>query len=78
MISIIVIVLSTVHHFGASEVVLVVKNLPANAGDLGCIPESERSPGDGNGNPLKYSGLGNPIGKGAWWAIVHGVAKSRT
>ena len=54
---------------GASQVVLVVKNLPANAGDLrdtGLIPGSRRSPGGGNGNPLQYSCLENPIDKGAW------------
>ena len=42
----------------------VVKNPPANAGDVGLIPESERSPGEGNGNPLQYSCLGNPMGRG--------------
>ena len=60
---------------------LVVKNLPASAGDLrdmGLIPGSGRSPGEGNGNPLQYSCLGNPMDRGAWWATVHGVARSRT
>ena len=42
------------------------------------IPGSERSPGEGNGNPLQYSCLENPMEGGAWWAIVHGVAKGRT
>ena len=56
----------------------VVKNLPANAGDPGSIPGSGRSLGDGNGNPLQYSCLGNPMDRGAWWAAVHGVTKSRT
>ena len=56
----------------------MVKNLPANAGDLGSIPGSGRSPGGGHGNPLQYSGLGNPMDRGAWWATVHGVAKSWT
>ena len=59
----------------------VVKNLPANAGDArdtGSIPDLYRSPGEGNGNPLQYSCLGNSIGRGAWWATVHGVAKSPT
>ena len=51
----------------------VVKNLPANAGDTGSI-----SPGEGNGKPLQYSCLGNPVDRGAWWATVHGVAKSQT
>ena len=49
-----------------------------NAGDLGSIPELERSPGEGNGNPLQYSCLENPMDTGAWWAIDHGVTKSRT
>ena len=59
----------------------VVKNPPANAGDRrdsGLIPESEISHGEGNGNPLQYSFLENPMDGGAWWATVHGVAKSRT
>ena len=58
----------------------MVKNPPDNAGDLkdvGLILESERSPGGGNGNPLQYSCLENPIDGGAWGAIVHGVTKSR-
>ena len=49
-----------------------------NAGDLGSIPGSGRSPGEGNGNPLQYSCLENPMDGGAWRATVHGVAKSRT
>ena len=49
--------------------------MPANAGDVGSIPGSERSPGEGNGNPLLYSCLGNPTDREAWRAIVHGVAK---
>jgi len=49
-----------------------------NVGDLGSIPGSGRSPGEGNRNPLQYSCLENPIDRGAWWAAVHGVAKSRT
>jgi len=53
----------------------VVKNLPANAGDAGSIPGLARSPGGGNGNPLQYSCLENPMDRGAWWAIVHGVSK---
>ena len=54
---------------------LVVKNLPANAGDAGSIPESGRSPGEEKGNPLQYSGLGQPMDRGAWWATVHGVTE---
>ena len=53
----------------------VVKNLPANAGDAGSIPGSVRSPGKGNGNPLQYSCLGNPMDRGAWQTTVHGVVK---
>ena len=53
----------------------MVKNLPAYAGDAGLIPGSGRSPGEGNGNPLWYSCLGNPRDRGAWPAIAHGVAK---
>ena len=49
-----------------------------NAGDLGLIPGLARSPGEGHGNPLQYSCLENPRDRGAWWATVHGVAKSRT
>ena len=56
----------------------VVKNLPAMAGDTGLIPGLGRSPGEGNGNPLQYSCLENPMGRGAWRATVHRVAKSRT
>ena len=56
----------------------VVNNLPANAGDLRSIPGLLRSPGEGNGNPLQYSCLGNPMDRGAWWATIHAVAKSQT
>ena len=56
----------------------VVKNPPANAGDTGLIPGSGRSPGEGNGNPLQYSGLEDPMDRGAWWAMVCGVPKSWT
>ena len=48
-----------------------------NAGDLGSISGSGSSPGEGNGNPLWYSCLGNPMDSGAWWAPVHGVARVR-
>ena len=53
----------------------VVTNMPANAGDMGLISGSGRSPGEGNGNPLQYSSLGNSIDRGAWQATVHGVTK---
>ena len=62
---------------GASQVVLVVKNLPANAGDIreaGLIPVLGRSPGGDHGNPLQYSCLENSMVRGAWWATVHRVA----
>ena len=53
----------------------MVKNLSANAGDMGLIPVSGRSPGEGNGNPLQYSCLGKSMDRDAWQAVVHGVAK---
>ena len=55
-----------------------VKASTCNVGDLGSIPGSGRSPGEGNGTPLQCSCLENPMDEGAWWAAVHGVAKSRT
>ena len=67
--------------YGASQVVLVVKNLSANAGDTrhsGLIPGLGRSPGGGHGNPLESSCLKNPMDRGAWRAMVHRVAKSQT
>ena len=62
-------------HYGS-----VIKNLPANArdaGDSGSIPGLGKSPGGGNGNPLQYSCLGNPMDRGAWGATVHGVIRVR-
>ena len=56
----------------------MVKNLPSNTGDAGSIPGLGRSPGGGNGNPLQYSCLENPMGRGAWQATVCGISKSRT
>ena len=64
--------------YWASQVALVVKNSPANAGyieDTGSIPGLRRSPGGGHGNPLQYSCLENPMDRGAWRATVHGVAE---
>ena len=55
-----------------------VKASACNGGELDLIPGSGRSPGEGNGNPLQYSCLENPMDGGAWWATVHGVAKSWT
>ena len=56
----------------------VIKKSTCNAGDLGSIPGSGRSPREGNGNPLQYSCLKNPMDREAWQATVHGVANSRT
>ena len=64
-----------------SQVVLAVKNPPANAGDIrdaGSISGLGRSPGGGHGNPLQYPYLENPMDRGAWWATVHGVTESDT
>ena len=54
---------------------MVVKNLPANAGDTGSIPDSGRSPGGRNGNPLYSSCPGSPRDRGAWWAVVMGLQR---
>ena len=54
---------------------MVIKNLPANAGDVSLIPWLGRSPGEGNDHPLQYSCLENPVDRGAWKATVHGVEK---
>ena len=65
----------------ASQVALMIKKLPANEGDIrdvGSIPGLGRSPGEGNGDPLQYSCLENPMDRGAWQAMVHRVAKSWT
>ena len=56
----------------------MVKSLPANAGDTGSIPGLGRSPGAGNGNPLQYSCLENPMDRGVWRAVIHRVTKSLT
>ena len=56
----------------------MVKNLSADEGDVGSIPESGRSPGERNGNPFQYSCLGNPMDRGAWQATGHGVTESDT
>ena len=54
---------------------VVVKSLPATAGDIGSIPGSGRFPGGGNGNPLQFSCLGNSMDRGAWQSIVPGITK---
>ena len=59
----------------ASLVAQMVKQSACNAGDPGSIPGLERSPGEGNGNPLQYACLENPIDRGVWRATVHGVTK---
>ena len=56
----------------------MVKNPPANVGDVGLISGLGRFPGEGNGNPLQYSYLGNPMDRGDWQAIAQGVAKCQT
>ena len=60
----------------ASQGTLVVRNLPADAGDEGSIPGAGRSPGEGSDSPLQCSCLENPMDRGAWWAIVHAVTAS--
>ena len=65
----------------SSQAVLVVKNLPVNAGDIrdvGSVPGLGRSPGEGNGNPHQYSCLKISMDRGAWWATIRRVAKSQT
>ena len=67
--------------YWASQMALVVKNPPANAGgvrDTDLMPGSGRAPGGERGNPLQYSCLENPVDRGAWWATVHRVAKGWT
>ena len=59
----------------ASQVALVVKNPPVSARDQGSIPGLRRSPGEGNGTPLQQSCLENPMDRGAWQVVVHGVTK---
>ena len=64
-----------------TQVTLVVRNLPAAAGDVrdvNLVLGSRRSPEGGNGDPVQYSCLGRPMDRGAWWAAVHGVAKNQT
>ena len=66
---------------GVLQVALVVKNLPANTGDirdLGSIPGSGKSPGGGHGNPLQYPCLENPMDRGDWRAVIHRVTQSKT
>ena len=60
-----------------ASLVVSGKELSANAGDEDLITVSKRSVGEGDGNPLQYSCLGNPMNRGAWWATFHGVTKSQ-
>ena len=69
---------SIVEGGGASQVALVVRNPPANARDMGSVPESGRSLGGGHGNPLQHSCLENPMDRRLWQPTVYGVAKSWT
>ena len=78
MLVIIILVSATLKFIGMNPGSSDGKESPHNAGDLGLIPGSGRSPGRGNSNPLQYSCLENSKDKGAWQAIVHGVAKSRS
>ena len=66
-----------IYKMGISQVVLVVKNPPANARDSGWIPGLAKFPGEGNGYPLQYSCLENLMDRGTWWATDHGVTRSR-
>ena len=75
------IIIIIIYNNKTSQVALVVKNLPADAGDTadpGLTPGSVRSPGVGNSNPLQYSCLGNSMDRGSWWATVHGASESQT
>ena len=62
----------------ASQIAQWLKTPPASAGDAGLSPRSGGSPGKGNGNPFQCSCLGNPMDRGAWWVVVHGITKSWT
>ena len=64
-------------HYGGFSGGSVVKNEPADTGDVGLIPGVGRCPGEGNGDPLHYSCLENPMDGGAWWATVHGVGVAK-
>ena len=65
-------------YFGGFSGASVVENPPDNAGEADSVPGLGRFSGEGNGNPLQYSCLGNPMGREAWWATVHGFTKSWT
>ena len=73
--------LSKLQLHGDYQAALMIKNPPANAGDIrdkGSVPGLGRSPGEGNGNPLQYPCLENPVDRGAWWATDHRVTESQT
>ena len=72
------VIITIYYQFKTSQVALVIKNPPANARDIKRIPRSGKSPGGGNGNPLQYCCLGNPMDRRAWWATIHGFAESDT
>ena len=55
----------------------MIKNPPANAEDIGSLPELGRYPGEGSGNPFQYSCLGNPMDRGFWWVTVYGITKNQ-
>ena len=81
MVKLRVMIITIIYYGPLYQVALVVRKLPANAGDIGdagSIPGSGRSSGEGNGSLLQYSCLGNSMDRGAWWATVYGVAKSWT
>ena len=75
------VIIISCRYIWVSQVVLVIKNTPANAGNIGdavLIPGLGRSPGGGHGYPFQYSCLENPMDRGAWQSMVHRVAKSQT
>ena len=78
---VIIFLIVSIKNIKASEVVLVVESMPANAGDIrdmGSVPGSGRFPGGGHGNPLQYSCLENPMDRGAQQVTIHGVTQNRT
>ena len=72
------VIITIYYQFKTSQVALVIKNPPANARDIKRIPRSGKSPGGGNGNPLQYCCLGNPMDRRGWQGTVHSITKSWT